>query len=350
MKIHPPESSIAVLHVEDSVTDMRIVQRILPQGEFHVTGAPTAAAAREALAERAFHLVLLDHGLPDTNALAFLDELRTGDPDLPVVVLTGREDEALAVSSIRKGARSFVLKDEMRRTLLTVVRDVLGVNGASAKGSSSVAGHTPQDERFIERAGGVYRTLLEMMNDGCFVVDGEGVVTFANATLAYLAGMDPVGRSARDLFDEKTARRLESWRNAAVGSDSARKRFSFEGKLRRPDGETVPILVSSRLLVGEAGRHECFVATLSDIRDLARERDELVRGKRELLLGAAHAAAAAGSAIDNLLHGAFGELEAAQRRQLEMALAVTGQLSGLLSSLVDPTPVGVEPVGQGAAS
>ena len=68
-----------------------LLRAVLPRSDFVLTWCSSAAAAREHLEDKSYELVLLDHGLPDTNALAFLEEIKRFRPEVPVIVLLGRD-------------------------------------------------------------------------------------------------------------------------------------------------------------------------------------------------------------------------------------------------------------------
>lgn len=75
--------------------------------------ARTAASAGEALAmlgEERFDVLVTDVRMPSMDGLSLLDAAREADPRLPVVLLTGHGDVALAVDAMRRGAHDFLEK------------------------------------------------------------------------------------------------------------------------------------------------------------------------------------------------------------------------------------------------
>jgi sigma-B regulation protein RsbU (phosphoserine phosphatase) len=70
-----------------------------------------------------FDLVLLDLSLPDSDGLSTFVRVHNFAPHVPIIVLTGHDDETLAVQSVRQGAQDYLLKPEVNiRTLLRAIR------------------------------------------------------------------------------------------------------------------------------------------------------------------------------------------------------------------------------------
>jgi diguanylate cyclase (GGDEF)-like protein len=86
--------------------------------QFHYDHAASARAAVERLARTAYDLVLLDLGLPDARDLDALATVLALVPDTPVVILSGAEDEALALRAVKAGAQDYLPKGQTTGELL----------------------------------------------------------------------------------------------------------------------------------------------------------------------------------------------------------------------------------------
>jgi diguanylate cyclase (GGDEF)-like protein len=110
-----------VLVIEDDAADARLLGTFLSKAaspQFGAVHVKTIAGAIELLETANFDLVLLDLGLPDAKDLEGLDRLRTVAPSLPIVVVTGRGDENVAVEALQRGAEDYLTKGEFDRRLL----------------------------------------------------------------------------------------------------------------------------------------------------------------------------------------------------------------------------------------
>ena len=120
---------LAVLIVEDNPGDAELLRVLLDEAEepaapgeddedgdappplqIAVRWVERLRDARAALADAPADVVLLDLSLPDARGLSTVAQMRAAAPTLPIVVLTGLDDEALAVRAMRAGAQDYLVK------------------------------------------------------------------------------------------------------------------------------------------------------------------------------------------------------------------------------------------------
>ena len=111
---------IRVLAVEDNAGDRDLLREHFEcsRNKYRLTFASTLAAAVDAALTDPPQLVLLDLGLPDSTGLDTLVRLRQAIPDTPVVVVTGAEDEDLALEALARGAQDYLPKDALQPELI----------------------------------------------------------------------------------------------------------------------------------------------------------------------------------------------------------------------------------------
>ena len=115
----------AILIVEDEPAQRLALGRYLRLYEFELSEAATCAAAEMSFRSRRPDVVLTDYELPDGNSLDLLRRLRSIDPSVPVVFLTGHGSIELAVRAIKEGAEQFLTKPVDLPALLAVVERLL---------------------------------------------------------------------------------------------------------------------------------------------------------------------------------------------------------------------------------
>jgi signal transduction histidine kinase/HPt (histidine-containing phosphotransfer) domain-containing protein len=104
---------IRVLLLEDDPADARLVELMLRKvagSPFTVEVATRLAAAVDRLAAGPVDVVLADLSLPDSTGLATLKALTQAAADLPVVVLTGNDDDTQAIDALKHGAQDYLVK------------------------------------------------------------------------------------------------------------------------------------------------------------------------------------------------------------------------------------------------
>ncbi len=116
------KAQIRVLVVEDDLVDRMACRRALAQDlddEFVLSEAETGRDGLQLAHAQKPDCILLDYHLPDMNGLEFLAELRTdpGEIPVPVMMLTGADNAAVAVESMKRGAQDYLVKDVNRQYL-----------------------------------------------------------------------------------------------------------------------------------------------------------------------------------------------------------------------------------------
>jgi pilus assembly protein CpaE len=112
---------IRVLLVEDHPVSARLAEAMLSRVEdqtFHVQCAETLMAALDLLVRDVFDVALLDLTLPDSQGLETFRTIQRHAPALPIIVLTGLEDESVALSAVRQGAQDFLPKGSLNKEAL----------------------------------------------------------------------------------------------------------------------------------------------------------------------------------------------------------------------------------------
>jgi two-component system, cell cycle response regulator len=112
---------ITILLVEDNPGDARLLHEAfaeIPDSRFELAHCGTLAQALEFLAQSKPDIVLSDLGLPDSQGLEAVRRIHEVAPDVPLVVLTALNDDALALQSLQQGAQDYLVKGQIDGDLL----------------------------------------------------------------------------------------------------------------------------------------------------------------------------------------------------------------------------------------
>src|SRR5215207_11094704 len=129
-----------ILIVEDDPAVRDVVEYALSREGMETEAVSSGEAATEHLfSDALFDLVILDVMLPDTDGVTLCRELRSADcalRDVPVIMLTARDDETSVVVGLEVGADDYVTKPFSPRQLVSRVRAALRRRRIDAKASS----------------------------------------------------------------------------------------------------------------------------------------------------------------------------------------------------------------------
>jgi diguanylate cyclase (GGDEF)-like protein len=111
-----------ILLVEDNRADAILIRELVrewpPRERLEVIQVASLAAATDALRGLTPACILLDLGLPDADGSEVVREMRAVAPDIPIVVLTGLDDDDVGAESLRSGAQDYLVKGEVQASLL----------------------------------------------------------------------------------------------------------------------------------------------------------------------------------------------------------------------------------------
>jgi signal transduction histidine kinase len=115
------EKALQVLLIEDNMGDVRLIREMFGKergDSFELTHHLRMKEAVIHLAQGGVDIVLLDMGLPDGHGLDTVRRAHAAAPDVPMIVLTGLDDEALAAEAMKEGAQDYLIKGQIENRAL----------------------------------------------------------------------------------------------------------------------------------------------------------------------------------------------------------------------------------------
>jgi len=113
---------IRVLQVDDDEIDLRLAKRALAKSsgpaKFSVDTASRLSEALDRLKTNQYDVILLDLGLPDSSGIETVRKVCQVSPNVPIVVLTGLENEETGLEAIKSGAADYLVKGPAMETSL----------------------------------------------------------------------------------------------------------------------------------------------------------------------------------------------------------------------------------------
>ncbi|KAB2964653.1 MAG: EAL domain-containing protein [Thermoanaerobaculia bacterium] len=249
--------ALNVLIVEDDPGDALLIRRLLERArdlDCRVEVRDRIASGLERLDAGGVDVVLLDFSLPDSLGLDTFRRMRDRHPELPVLILTSLDDDALAVRAVAEGAQDYLVKRQVdARLLARAIRYAI----ERQRGESALRA---SEER--------YALAVRGANDGLWDWDrGAGTVYLSPRWKAMLGYREEeVGDRPGDWFSrvaEDDREKLRSALEAHVGSSEPH--FELEHRMMHRDGREIWVLTRGVVVRGASGAVTRMAGSMTDI-------------------------------------------------------------------------------------
>jgi diguanylate cyclase (GGDEF)-like protein/PAS domain S-box-containing protein len=207
-------ASIKILLVEDNSGDAHLLREMIHKQStqlIELTHVECMSDAEKQLAEHDFDLILLDLGLPDARGLGAVRRSRAAAPHVPLVVLTGLDDESLAAQVLQAGAQDHLIKGQFETPgLLRTLR-------------YAVERKISEEALFAEKERA--QVTLNSIADAVISTDISGSITFLNLVAEKMTGwplQEAAGRPMAEvcrILDATTRLTIPDPMAMAVGQD-----------------------------------------------------------------------------------------------------------------------------------
>jgi diguanylate cyclase (GGDEF)-like protein len=115
------DKPIKILLLEDNPGDARLFTEKLKDissQRYEITHVSSLDEGLSILADKAIDIILLDLGLPDSQRLDTLIKLKSQVLEIPIVVLTGIDDEEIALCAVQQGAQDYLVKQKINAEVI----------------------------------------------------------------------------------------------------------------------------------------------------------------------------------------------------------------------------------------
>ncbi len=297
-----------ILLIEDNPGDIRLLQEVMREVttvQCQITPAMTLAAALQQLLLETvrFDVILLDLSLPDSRGLASFLNLHRQATNIPIVVLTGSDDENLALTAMQQGAQDYLIKGQVdSNVLLRSIRYAIERERTDAALRQT---KIELERRVVERTRDLQQTnqqlqlellerqraevalrisqsrfagILEIASDAIIAIDTDRQITLFNQgaeqIFGYLAA-EAIGRSIDLLLPQefirthqRHVRRFETGQHTSA---QVRSRQQVIGT--RQDGSHFPAEVSMSYL--NLGQEQIYTIILRDVTEQQQTENDL---------------------------------------------------------------------------
>lgn len=320
--IHVPEinktesGSVSILLVDDDENIFLLLQKMLSNqryGSFHLRWANCLAAALRELTQGGIDLVLLDLGLPDSSGLDTFVQIHDVTR-LPIIVLSGLDDETLATATVHQGAQDYIIKgQEDVWSLVRAIRYALERCHA---------------QQVLAEEHDLLRGLLDNIPDQVYLKDMEGRFISVNlVTVRFLGATSAdqiIGKSDFDFFPKELAAQFLSEDKMVLYGQKAF--VNREVAVKDPSGNTRWVWTTKVPLRDHAGNIRGLLGINRDITKRKHDEEAICRLNAELEQRVAERT--------NELRDIVARLEEHDRAQSEFVSSVSHELKTPLTAMM----------------
>lgn len=270
---HGPQTPLRVLLVEDNPGDAGLIAALL-DGEYASAGShdhvSDLAQAGKRLPAATFDAVLLDLNLPDGFGVDCVKAIRALAPTVPIVVLTGMEDDELALECVAAGAQDYLAKNDLRPQSL---RRAIGYAITRTQESAERQRADALQVRLAAIVESSYDAIVSSSIDGVITSWNRG----AERIFGYTAE-EAVGRHVREIIRPQADE---------VGWPNERRVFPVprgadaggveEVVLFHRNGRPLNLSVITSVILDASGGTQALAAILRDVTESKRRDAELQR-------------------------------------------------------------------------
>jgi PAS domain S-box-containing protein len=259
--------ALRLLIIEDDIIDRKQLERLLAHSTLagsEVRFADRLATALQVMREGPCDVILLDLGLPDSQGVGSVTRLQEQAPYVPIIVLTGLDDEKTATTAVQQGVQDYLVKGQVDSSLL--VRTI------------RYALERKRAERELQAAEQRYRTIFENSAVAIMMVDHEERLVSWNKFTEHLLGMareDLLGKHVASLYPAAEWDRIRKMNIREKGMQ-----HRLETKMIHKDGAVIDVDISLSMLQESDGSIRGSIGVVQDITERKRMEEALQESER----------------------------------------------------------------------
>jgi len=266
-------NKIKVLLIEDNPGDVRLIRELIIEvknEKFELETADKLSKGLKLLTENKFDIVLTDLGLLETQGLDTFRKIHDKVPSVPIIVLTGLDDENVATKAVHEGAQDYLVKGQIDGNLLSrAVRYAI---------------ERKQKEEELRNAKIFTESIISNVPEVIYSVNREMKVIYISPKCEQLYGYtseefinDPT-KLWMEVIHPEDRQMLEPIHDKLTKGES----YSFEYRIINKYGNTRWVHDTGNPLLDHEGKVERLEGSITDITERKRMEEELKRYNEHL--------------------------------------------------------------------
>ncbi len=247
---------IKVLLVEDNPEDVFLLERTLQKArgtQFEMESVESLKKALSRLEQGGIDVILLDLSLTDSKGLETFCAMQAEVPEIPIIVLSGLDDETIALNAVHAGAQDYLVKGRVDSQLITRAM-IYAIERAQARAA-------------LYKAEEKYRSIFENAVEGIFQTTPDGHYLSANPALTRIYGYDSPEELTSSLTDIEKSLYVDPHRRAEFVKLMQQHGVvrDFESQIYRKDRSIIWISENARAVGDRNGKLLYYEGLVEDI-------------------------------------------------------------------------------------
>ena len=171
-------SPFKILIVDDSEDDAELIVRKLSQDGINLIykRVETSKSFKNCLINESWDIVICDFIIPGFGGLKALKISKSINKDLPVIIVSGKIGEEMAVKAMKAGAQDYILKDNLSRLAPAIEREI---NEFKIRKKQDIA---------LKKSESIYKTIFENTGTATVIINKEMYIEMVNTVFESLSG------------------------------------------------------------------------------------------------------------------------------------------------------------------
>ncbi|MEI9809411.1 MAG: response regulator [Bacteroidota bacterium] len=266
------ETELKLLFLEDDPADAELLQKLLQRAgmQFKAVVASDENEFLEAMKSNGYHAVLADNALPQYSSVEALKLIRSTNPHVAFILVTGTVSEEFAVKIIQQGADDYILKTNLTRLPSAIV---------NAIEKKRIQREKETAEKEIEKEKELSSSIINSLPGIFYLCDKEGKFLRWNGNVERISGYtaaEITGMNVKHFFTGNTYGHISGYLQQSFTAGYGETEAFFLTK----EGKIIPYYLTAKAVNFE--HKECLICVGLDISASKRSETELKQLNEEL--------------------------------------------------------------------
>jgi|GEM_PF-3561665 PAS domain S-box-containing protein len=271
---------LRVLIVDDDEDDILLIKDYLLEGTTRsrilVDAATNFQEAQDRVINSSYDVLLLDYLLGEENGLEFIRIIKEAGAKTPIIFLTGKGDEEVAVAALKSGASDYLVKTNLSTEFLDhSIRYVQELARKEEERQAALTALQKSEENF--------RLLVNNLPGVVFKGYLDWSIDFYDNKIEELAGYKREDFDSRRLkwCDVILPEDLQKVKKRFIKALKTNKLYKREYRIRTPKGKIVWIHSKGQIIIDQAGAIDHVAGVFFNITELKEAKEERKKAEKE---------------------------------------------------------------------